>query len=1150
MDEAVRAWLTGQVGPIPAGKRTLILCRSRVTGALVRRWLAQGGGGLGVEIAQPSTLAAQLRRRTSLADAEVPAADDPTLPPDTELGRRIAGRPGLTAVARRWVQHARVTRAAGADLTVPARVQELLDRGFAIDQDHASLVELLESDNIGEARKDWDRIVIAGMWSEPGVSSPWEDRLASDLAGALPSPPPERDGPIDAVRVPDVGAEARLAVQQAVRDPAGTLILCAHVATARRVREALARNGIQCAWRDTEPLSSHEVASAVRRAAAWFSEGARVVGLPFGEALGDPPVQAEDLSFVLARIGVGPPHPAVAAFVDGRLAAAGLTATFVTRALLDEVIRHARLIEAPLSAWIARLAGVAAGICTEQHPGKLAVLRAAAIAVRARVLVLQAALQRRPLLRVLEDDAGVALSFDPDDFDQVIAQLLGSDALGADLPAPTTLGAVHRFLVESRLRVHDDPAAQAILGSLGRRAAWPAGPAWVHQALGGAHDPGILGDGVDVLLADDWDGRPSTTLLLLDVHDHGLARHGRPDPLLADEEIAGLATLPIGRQVERRLGQVRRAAGRAGRTLAIVTERDASGREVVPPVLLDLRFVPDDHARGSYGLDLRELPELAPLGALEVESGPPSPLPDVVRSPGRAPLRGSPWEIGHLATQATAEWVREGRGPRLSTSTTTSFRPSLAEILRADLPLAPPSVAPYLGDASGTPEAILSGDEHSVTRLLAPLSRCGYRAFASAVLRLDEEEEVKSELDAREIGNAVHAALEHASAEIAWRTMGEGGAERALAALRAATDEAFAEAAARLGAPSPAHAAAGDGLRARWNVHWESYVESRLRPVDTKGVQDKELRDHPDVIGAEALFRDRVPGGADLEWWLIRDWLLDQAGSDLDRLDDEMVRRAKDNDVPCAPDDLRAFLSQLSIQRLGQSLRQARVARLLLMGPVEQMSVATELGFGSVASDPQKVPTPDGEVEIHLPHIELQLGRGAIAVRGQIDRVEWITTKQARGAAVIDFKTGMSRYEGWKFRDELKKGLDPQLLVYAMVLERARKDGLLPEALRMPVALVAHDRVWMTRRATDERPEQPDTVMAIDLGFLRAAAATLGELVDHTREGRWWLRPQEQGCPLLNPFAFRCPAAPACRLRALRAKERAPEADDDGADGP
>jgi hypothetical protein len=276
---------------------------------------------------------------------------------------------------------------------------------------------------------------------------------------------------------------------------------------------------------------------------------------------------------------------------------------------------------------------------------------------------------------------------------------------------------------------------------------------------------------------------------------------------------------------------------------------------------------------------------------------------------------------------------------------------------------------------------------------------------------------------------------------------------------------------------------------------------------------------------------------------MIRGWLLEHAGEDPNAPDDEAIVRFEDRELPCQPEHLRALLAEMSIHRLGLSLRQARVARKLLLGPVEQMIVATELEFGSRAVEPHRVAAPQGTIAIHLPEVSLQLGRGAVAVRGQIDRVEWITTRDARGAAVIDFKTGMSRYEGWKFRSELLNGLDPQLLVYAMVLERARKDGLLPEPLRMPVALVAHDRVWMTRRATDEGYEQPDTVMAVDLGLLRAAATTLGELVDHTRDGRWWLRPHARSCPQLNTFAFQCPAAAACRLRALRAE---PSADGSG----
>jgi RecB family exonuclease len=1116
MQEA-SGWVAEQVGPAPvsAGRaHTLVVCRSRATASLVRRWLASEGGRLGVEVALPSSVAAQLVPRPLLAPAVEADTEDPLLPLDSEMGGRVAGRPGLTAVARRWVQHVRLARAGRMEVSPPAWIEELLERGWAHDPDHAAWVELLGSGAVAKAA--WDRVVAVGFWDEPGVASPAEDGVVRSLCGSLPPPPAEWGDPLPSVRVPDVTAEARLAVREAAEDPEGTLVLCAHVATARRLRDALARSGLPCAWRDTEALAAHEVASAVRRAAAWFAAGTT-----------DPALQAEDVSFVFARIGLARLHPAVGAAIRARLAAAGVPEVHLTRARLGEVVLHSRLLDAPLSVWLDRLAGIAEGVTTVDRAVPLEKLRASAIAVRARLLVLRAAVAAVPLRRVLEEDGGAPLTFDPDDFDQVIAQLLGDDAVrGPVLPEGSTLGGLHRFLVESRVRVHDDPVAQAILGSLGRRAAWPAGPAWVHQALAGAHDPGVLGEGVDVLLADEWDGRPCRTLILLDVHDHGLGRHARPDPLLSDSELAAVGALPVGRQVERRLAQVRRAAACARRTLAIVSDRDASGREVVPPVLLALK--PGKERVGSYGFGL-DVPELAPLAALAVGEG------------AAVPPDHADWQVRHLATQATAEWVREGRGPRVALPASLPDRPSLADQLRAESPIAPPWVLPYVGDASGVPEAGLPDKPLSVSGYLGHLAKCGFRAFATTVLRLAEEEELRSELDAREVGNAVHAALEQAAPSLAWRSMDADGRVRALASLREATRVAFAEAVAKLGSLSASRRAASDGLRERWDVHWEAYVASRSLPPSLKGFHADVLRDHPDVIAASALFVERVRDAAKVPWWLVRLWLLEHAGERPDAVDEASLLQANGKSLACSGDDLRVLLDHPSIADLGRTLYRLRLGEELMTGHVVRQVVATELSFGDSEAEATEVITAQGLVSVRLPETSLQLGRAPLNVRGRIDRIEWITTEHGQGVVVTDFKSGTRRKEGRMFRWDVLGGRDPQLLVYAMVLERAQRDGLLPESLRMPVAIVANDHVWMTRSAGDgpieTTLEQPDTYLPVEIRWLGSVAGILGELVDHTRDGRWLLRPREDSCPKLSTFAFGCPGAVACRFRGLPAPD-------------
>jgi hypothetical protein len=143
----------------------------------------------------------------------------------------------------------------------------------------------------------------------------------------------------------------------------------------------------------------------------------------------------------------------------------------------------------------------------------------------------------------------------------------------------------------------------------------------------------------------------------------------------------------------------------------------------------------------------------------------------------------------------------------------------------------------------------------------------------------------------------------------------------------------------------------------------------------------------------------------------------------------------------------------------------------------------------------------------------------------------------------VDYKTGMPK-TAWGFRRDQLSLQDPQLAVYAMVVERASREGRLPEVLGKPrVIVLAHDRVRMVvddPEVHDRKARATDTWMPVEPRMLAWAASQLGVLVDDARQGRWSLRPRADTCPMVAGWSHdHCPLARACRLRALQSPTEA-----------
>jgi RecB family exonuclease len=1078
-------WLSRVVGPPLAGERVLVLCRTQATLSRVRRWAVQQGRGLGLQLATPLELARiRAARRRVLGPEPLPAAGPPdVLPEHTQMGRRIGARPGLVGHARRWVQHVRAARRVGGTVAAPPWLDELVSLGWGRDEEEDAVLDMVSEPGTG-----WDRVVALGFDRPAGALAAWEPAFVTALTGRPPVPPPAPSwwteggeaGVFRALAVPDVVAEARVAARYASRDPMGTLVLVTEPTTARRLREALARNGLPCAWRDAEPLATHELAHVLQRAASWFMDAP------------DPAVQVADLAFVLTRTALqGLPSAAEAALAR-LLAPLSVPGGPPGRKLVFAAIERTRLLHAPLSRWRQRLLQLSSELApSEPH------LATTCAALGLRLEILRACLEARPLDEVLGELLGHPVPFDPDDFDRAVAELLGEAPAAPALPTGATLGALRRWLLELRVELHHDPVARALLASLDRHNSWPVTPSHLHQVVALSRDPGTLPSGVDVLLVDDWDGRPCRQLLVLDVHDHGLTRPHPPDPLLTDAEIEALGALTGRAAARERLLQLHRASSMAQQTLLLVSQRDAGGREVVPPIQLDLRY--EDEPVPSYGWRLPGLLETERC-VLEPMVGPPE-----------APAHPDPW-VRHLATQATAEWYREGRGPAL---------PGWA----------PAWVLPYLGHADGVPEAILPSDRpHSIPTLFGPLAHCAYQAFARAILGIREPTEVSVALDPPELADAVHRALEWVGPQARWRVPdSERETVRAelIARLTEATDRAFREALAQMGPVSATRRASAEGRRLRSNAYWPTYVASRTLAPPTPSLE-RLLEHHPLVPAAVAALREGAPATAGLPEATLRAWVIWAARTGpaaLQRMaPDLLLRRGELGELPpqAAP-HLPAVARAPALQELQQSVSDV-VLRMEAWKRTPDVSVV-EAPFGSTE--------PRGTV-LDLGNAALKLGSQDVAISGRIDRIDLVTTPTGeRLASVVDYRSGV-RAEGYQFRRDQFTLRDPHLLLYAMVIERAGRGDELPEAFRrVRAAVVAHDRVdhsGADPERAGHKPMAPETWIPLDRRLLGWAARQLGALVDEARQGRWPLRPRADACPMMTQGTT-CPVAGACRLR-------------------
>lgn len=1100
-------WLGPLVQPPKSLARpVLVLCRTDASLHTVRAWVARQGGQTGFEVATPRMLAAQLAG-PRLASVE---PLDPGLP-SHPLVDRIRDRPGLLALARVHTQELRRARAASPGLQAPDWLVTLADSGWS--RDDAESIELLELARANgpalTASLRWSRVVPIGF---DVPCDPWTRTIGELLTGQTfrehhPGARPDRT-----LAVPDPVAEARMAAHVASEVPHETLILVQHDATASRIHRALRRNGVPSAWRGSLRLERHSLASVIRRCVPWFA------------GRSDPSIRAVDLHEVLRHplVAQALPPPAEA-WLSEQLAALG--APDASHALSPRdataAIKRCRHLDAPLSRWLDESLALMARDDEDGVPVRMAKLHA-------RLQVLAAAVRGETFRETFGNDEPEEM-LDWGEFDALVATLVGDHQLDVvPEPAPSgTLGALRRFLLACRVRTRDDPAALRILGALRDGADRPATRADVLQVLVGTVQRSICAQGVEIVHYEDYDGRPSARLVLADVHDQGIASRPRPDPLLRPHEIAALGALEPQVQVQFRLDQLQRAVANAERSVALVTRHDPMGRVVVPPI--ELRLDPQPTEVAPYGLQGVDLPEIRDLERLQVTDAGGT-------SPADTPL-------GRAARQSTLEWYRSGRGPVGAPPRAVEVpgRDTLAHLL-AKRPTPPAWLAPWLGVDPSVPEMHLEGGQRSVTRFFEPLTHCLYQAFVRNILRIGEPDTLSAELDAKEIGNAVHDALEHAIASGGWNHGGEQEAvvARFREALVARNADAFEAARSTFGALSPSRASATHGLQARWSTHWEAWAASRTRSYATGSshdVYDLLLRDHLALQRAErALVEEGHRRGLpELAWYQPGKWIRYIAWMDLDdrAMSRDVLLDPAGANLPGAWEDLcREFLGHRFLRQCARALRSIDRIRAALQQPL--IGAVAELRFGE---DSAEVPlyVGDHQEPASIGPITLQLGDEPVDARGAIDRILLVGLPDEPLLRIADYKSGRSApafKTGHQMLLDLRR---PQLVVYALVVRQAVRQGRLPEAFaNSTIATVGWDYLRATRHVREQlQLDAPLDRYLLDDTSLDLLARALGALVKRARSGDWLLSPRPDTCPKLKGYGHdHCPFADACRFRA------------------
>lgn len=1067
-------WLTPIRDALDEERPVLVLCRSSATKReVLRRFaaLARPGVAIAWSDLQVMTLGGFLesleldRSTTDSSATEV----CPPLPEGHPWQARLAERPKLRRRLFRRMAPVYEARLLGREGALSEPIEQLLEADWG-RPDHLALAKRLLSGGL-VFDPELQRFAIG--FSEDSGLTPMElalvdaigcRRIPEERSGA--PPPSARDEGLLACAVTDVAAEARtvanrcLASFQAGIKAEEIVVLTAGSQTAQRIRAACRRNGVPVADDAPVPLTRHGLCSVLRPL------------LPLFEARGAGLLHVRDLHRLFSHPSLSRRAPKNAAL----LLPTDVDADDKPRIELRSVrgfLRECRLSRAGLDDW------------------DRALIR-----------------QEEPLVTLYREADGRGR-------DAARRRLVSLAILRARLARLATharsgrgLGALGALLDDLRLRDPRDGLGIAIRSALGRAAARPATEAHFEDALDQAGSTGRVESGVQLLSIDGWDGRPAKRLMIVDVHGQGLAKVPARDPFLCDADAGVLGLESPVEVVRRRLRVLGEAVRSADKALAIVTQNDAGGRAVSPPVGLTLRYevVPTGLEDQNFGLELE----------------------GYERSAREALKEGEGDTADPSARQVDLEWFRAGwifhdpvQVPALEPKTTP-----LPEFLRRDLGWFPEDLRPWLGWL-GEGEGLPDGFKLSASRL-GHLTSCLYQGFANSRLRLRPREEIEEELNAREVGSAVHKAFERATLGISLRVpTAELEAARQTLDERLETEFDRAAEEALAGLPgiraNAALAVAREGFVRRWRVAWRHYVEQRIRSVEEHNAELRGPVLEKDILRPIFKGERALPGPPESGLHLIPG-LPDYHRKTFVAAFAEALREA-DFDVEAVVQSRARWIGSTSklargglapfvaepvfeagLRALAELARQEVQSRLLdLSGDLTV--VKTELAFGEV---PDRAAT----------ELQLQLGREAVSVRGFIDAI-----KRLRGAVdtatarydIVDYKTGKSPFND---SDRMNSRLTaPQLILYALALQEL---GVIEDDEPAPIEVLSLVYDVVRQPKLSEWPGHPE--------LLERAAGAFGELLDHARDGRWPLRPQPAECPALGGKGY-CDYKDACRIR-------------------
>jgi RecB family exonuclease len=517
----------------------------------------------------------------------------------------------------------------------------------------------------------------------------------------------------------------------------------------------------------------------------------------------------------------------------------------------------------------------------------------------------------------------------------------------------------------------------------------------------------------------------------------------------------------------------------------------------------------------NYGLQL-QTPEASNRDALQ---GVPHPVP-----------AEGPKEIGnavadHAARMATVEWIRNGGTfVRPEASGDVEDDSTLQDIIARDWEAIPRSLRPYLGDASTTAVAALPANATlSVTGGFEPLSHCLFQAYLKTRLRLKEPDTLEEELNAREVGSAVHKALENIGIDPRWRP----DAQQQESAVQSLTLDLSKEVTAqletmltKLPVVTPALEKARKGLGGRWERHLAMYVRSRVEDLQALGekaskkswsqfgttLEYKELLGHRD-----AFFAVEAHKGHAKEW--IRK-AVEAILATTDPLGEETLVHCNSKSKPV----VQQWISDPDVQARVHALAGIYASLLARESSIRGAVVGgkAEWKFG---------PLPDGEPAAPL---MLQLGDTRdVLVRGSVDRVR-VTEGSGgiRAVELLDYKTGRPFLR--QVKEEIQAGTRPQLPLYALALLAARGFGKAPPDVPMePVVLrLAYDFVQDVSNDGLFSWEPGDSSPSLE-----ESAHLLGWLLALARSGQYPVLPHPLTCPVLKYRGHDyCPFRPACRF--------------------